>query len=80
MEAKLLRVIMYPAMVTVFLLGGALVWYDGVHGGWAFLHSAWMLVMFLGALALGGWHYYLGRARASLWRQGAGIDPSASGG
>jgi len=66
MEVKLLRVIMNPAMVAVFLLGGALVWYDGAHGGWAFLHSAWMLVMFLGALALSGWHHYLGRARKSL--------------
>jgi putative membrane protein len=66
MEHKLLRVIMTPALVAVFLLGGALVWYDGVNGGWAFLHSAWMLVMFLGALALGGWQYYLDRARKSL--------------
>ena len=66
MEAKLLRVIMNPAMVAVFLLGGALVWYDGVHGGWAFLRSAWMLVMFVGALVLSGWHHYLGRARKSL--------------
>ncbi len=66
MEAKLLQVIMTPAMAAVFLLGGALVWYDGVHGGWAFLHSGWMLVMFLGALALGGWHYYLDRGRKFL--------------
>ena len=29
MEAKLLGVIMNPAMVVVFLLGGALAWYDG---------------------------------------------------
>jgi putative membrane protein len=66
MEAKLLRIIMNPAMMAVFLLGGALVWYDGAHSGWAFLHSAWMLVMFFGALALSGWHYYLGVARKSL--------------
>ena len=66
MEAKLLKVIMNPAMVAVFLLGGALAWYDGAHGGWAFLHSVWMLVMFVGGLALGGWHDYLDRARKSL--------------
>ncbi len=66
MEVKLLRVIMTPAFVAVFLLGGALVWYDGVHGGWAFLHSVWMWVMFLGALALGTWHHYLNIARKAL--------------
>ncbi len=66
MEAKLLRVIMTPAFVAVFLLGGALVWYDGVHSGWAFLHSVWMWVMFLGALALGAWHHYLNIARKAL--------------
>jgi putative membrane protein len=66
METKLLGVIMNPAMAAVFLLGGALVWYDGSHGGWAFLHSPWMLVMLLGALALGGWHYYLGLALKSF--------------
>lgn len=66
MEAKLLRIIMYPAMVAVFLLGGGLVWYDGAHGGWRFLTAPWMLVMFFGALALSGWHHYLAVARKAL--------------
>src|SRR5271167_4643025 len=56
MEAKLLGIIMTPAMVMVFVLGGCLAWYDGVHGGWGFLHSSWMTVMVGGALALVGWH------------------------
>lgn len=66
MEIKLLRVIMNPAMVMVFLLGGSLIWYDGTHGGWAFLQAPWMLVMLGGALALSGWHHYLGLARKAL--------------
>jgi putative membrane protein len=66
METKLLRVIMNPAMVAVFGLGGALVWFDGAHGGWAFLRSPWLVIMIGGALALGGWHYYLGIARTAL--------------
>jgi putative membrane protein len=66
MEHKLLRVIMAPAAAAVFLLGGALVWYDGTHGGWAFLHSPWMLLMAFGALALVGWQVFLERSRRSL--------------
>jgi putative membrane protein len=66
MEDKLLRVIMRPALAAVFLLGGALAWYDGVHGGWSFLHSPWMLVMVFGALALAGWQSYLERSRRAL--------------
>ncbi len=66
MEAKLLRIIMNPASVLVFLLGGGLVWYDGVNSGWGFLQKPWFLVMVIGALALTGWHHYLGRARKAL--------------
>jgi putative membrane protein len=66
MEAKLLRIIMNPAMAAVFVLGAALVWYDGVHNGWSFTHSPWMIIMVSGALALGGWHHYLAVARRSL--------------
>ena len=66
METKLLRVIMNPAMVLVFVLGGGLIWYDGSHGGWAFLRAPWMAIMLGGALALSGWHHYLGLSRKAL--------------
>jgi len=66
METKLLRIIMNPAMVGVFVLGGALVWYDGVHNGWGYLRAPWMLIMVFGALALSGWHHYLAISRKHL--------------
>ncbi len=63
MELKLLRIIMTPAMAAVFIFGGALVWTYGGDFGWAFLHSAWIWIMIVGALALAAWHSYLGVAR-----------------
>ena len=66
MEIKLLRVIMSPAMVAVFVLGGGLIWYDGSHGGWAFVRTPWMAIMVAGALVLGAWHYYLELSRKAL--------------
>ncbi len=66
MEAKLLQIIMNPASVLVFLIGGGLVWYDGFHSGWSFLQKPWFLIMVIGALALAGWHHVLGRARKAL--------------
>ena len=66
MEAKLLRIIMNPASVLVFLLGGGLVWYDGVHSGWNFVQKPWFVIMVIGALVLTAWHHYLARARKAL--------------
>jgi putative membrane protein len=58
MEVKLLRIIMTPAMVVVFLLGGTLVWLEpGV------LHTPWMWTKLAGVLALAGWHGFLARSR-----------------
>jgi putative membrane protein len=59
MEAKLLGVIMTPAMIAVFGLGGLLVWRHVDQEGWAFLRLPWMLIMIGGAVALAGWQYYL---------------------
>jgi putative membrane protein len=69
MERKLLRIIMNPAMVAVLLLGCALIWYDGTQRlGWGFLAKPWMIVKLAGALALIGWHHYLGIARKAFER------------
>ena len=59
MEAKLEAIIMTPDMVVVVLLGGTLVYFDGV----ATLARPWMALKLAGVVFLIGWHIYLMRAR-----------------
>lgn len=59
MEVKLEKIIMTPAMVAVVILGGALVWFDGV----GTLGRPWMGLKLAGVAFLIGWHIYLMRAR-----------------
>lgn len=64
MEAKLLRIIMNPAMIAAWLFGIALIvarWQ-----GWGFLEEPWMLTKLAGVLFLTWWHHYLGVARKRL--------------
>ena len=62
MEAKLLRIIMNPAMVAVVILGGLLVWRDGA----PILGTPWMITKLCGVAFLLSWHHYLARARKAL--------------
>ena len=62
MEAKLLRIIMNPAMFAVVILGGLLVWQDGVRT----LETPWMITKLCGVVFLLTWHHYLARARKAL--------------
>lgn len=62
MEAKLLRVIMNPAMVAVVVLGGALVWLDGPR----ILTTPWMATKLAGVIFLLFWHHFLATARKRL--------------
>ena len=67
MEAKLLRIIMNPAMIAVLILGGTLAWIDGTQRlGWGFLLTTWMLCKLAGVLFLLIWHHYLGVACKAL--------------
>jgi putative membrane protein len=68
MELRLYRMIMDPAMVAVFVLGGTLIWFDAtqMRWGWGFLLTPWMLTKLAGVVFLTGWHHYLGRARQRL--------------
>ena len=64
MEAKLLRIIMNPAMIAAWLFGVLLIlarWQ-----GWGFLEEPWMIAKLAGVLFLTWWHYYLGVARKRL--------------
>lgn len=64
MEAKLLRIIMNPAMIIAWLFGGLLIWADGAAiRGWAFLATPWMVSKLAGVLFLTSWHHVLGLAR-----------------
>ena len=62
MEAKLLRIIMNPAMFAVVILGGLLVWQDGART----LETPWMITKLCGVVFLLTWHHYLARARKAL--------------
>jgi putative membrane protein len=66
MERKLYRMIMNPAMVAVYLLGGWLIWIDGHIRGWAFLLTPWMLTKIAGIAFQTWWHHFLGRARKAF--------------
>ncbi len=70
MEVKLLRMIMNPAMVAVWVLGLTLIWFDATQlkWGWGFLTTPWMALKLAGVLFLTSWHHYLGLARKSLAR------------
>lgn len=68
MERGLLRGIMNPAMVLVWILGLTLIWFDATQQRWglAFLLTPWMLTKLAGVLFLTGWHHYLGVARKRI--------------
>jgi putative membrane protein len=64
MEAKLLRIIMNPAMVVAWALGLTLIWIRSrVLGLEAFLTQTWMLTKLAGVVFLTGWHHFLSVAR-----------------
>ncbi|MEO8925757.1 MAG: CopD family protein [Caulobacteraceae bacterium] len=62
MEAKLLRIIMNPAMTAVVLLGGTLVAFDGPR----ILATPWMATKSAGVVFLLLWHHYLAVSRKRL--------------
>jgi putative membrane protein len=66
MEAKLLRIIMNPAMVAAWIFGLGLIAADGEIRGWGFLLQPWIVVKLVGVLFLTWWHHYLSVARKRL--------------
>jgi len=67
-EAKLLRIIINPAMVVTWVLGLALIWWhiEGAKEGWAFLARPWMAAKLALVIILSGWHGMLAGARRKL--------------
>jgi putative membrane protein len=66
MEAKLLRIIINPAMVMVVVFGGTLVWVDWERLGSHFWAAPWALTKIAGLLGLFTWHGYLARSRKAF--------------
>ena len=66
MELKLLRIIVNPAMVLVFLFGAMLVWVDLSRLGPHFWLSPWMLTKIVGITFLASWHGFLAGARRAF--------------
>jgi len=67
-EAKLLRIIMNPAMVISWILGITLVlWHVyAAKEGWAFLAQPWMTVKLAGVIFLSSWHGFLAGSRKRI--------------
>ena len=63
MEGRLLRVIMNPAMIVVWITGPLLAWQMGV------LADGWLLAKFVLVCGLTGFHHALG-----LWRKAFSAD------
>lgn len=63
-EARLLRLIMNPAMIAAWGLGLALIWTRSAGGhDMSFLHEPWMVVKLTGVLLVTAWHHELAVAR-----------------
>ena len=69
-EAKLLRIVMNPAMILAWIFGLALIHVDSQIRGVGFLLEPWMLTKLAGVLFLTWWHHYLMVAQK---RFGAGV-------
>jgi protoporphyrinogen IX oxidase len=66
MEVKLLRIIINPAMILVFIFGGTLVWVDLSRIGPHFWLAPWFVVKIIGVILLSAWHGYLAGARRAF--------------
>jgi len=66
MEAKLLAIIINPAMFLVLILGGLLVWVDLSRIGPHFWLAPWFVTKITGVILLFAWHGYLARARRAF--------------
>jgi putative membrane protein len=62
-EAKLLKIIMTPAMILTWLFGLALIYVDSQIRGVGFLLEPWMLTKIVGIVFLTSWHFFLTKAR-----------------
>lgn len=66
-QARLLRIIINPAMILSLVFGISLFWFRSGNGeDWSFAHQPWMMVKLLGVFALLGWHGFLAASRKKI--------------
>jgi protoporphyrinogen IX oxidase len=67
-EAKLLRIIINPAMGLTWALGIVLIWYhiDPMGEGWRFLTQPWVIVKLAAVIFLSAWHGFLSKSRKRI--------------
>lgn len=66
-QARLLRIIINPAMVLSVVFGISLFWFRSGQGAdFSFAHQPWMVVKLLGVFALLGWHGFLSAQRKKI--------------
>jgi len=62
-EGKLVRIILNPAFIIVWVLGLSLIYVDSQVRGIAFLLEPWMATKIAGIVFVSSWHHVLTRAR-----------------
>ena len=62
-EGKLVKIILNPAFVIVWVLGLSLIYVDSQVRGISFLLEPWMLTKIAGIVFVSSWHHVLTRAR-----------------
>ena len=66
-QARLLRIIINPAMILALIFGISLFWFRSGEGAdWSFAHQPWMIVKLLGVIALTAWHGFLAASRKKI--------------
>ncbi len=65
-QARLLRIIVNPAMGLAFIFGFWLIWLDIQMRGAGFLAEPWMITKLVGVFLLAGWHGFLAGERKKI--------------
>ena len=63
-ERKLLKIIINPAMIIVWILGVSLILFHvyAAMEGWGFLAQPWMIVKLAAVIFISGWHGFLAKS------------------
>lgn len=66
-QTRLLRIIINPAMILAFVLGGLLLWLRSGEGAdWSFAGQPWMITKLAGVVLLAAWHGFLAGERRKI--------------